>query len=351
MVKILYGIGGQGMGHATRSLVVIEELQKNNEVSVITGDRPYAFLHERFKNVSQIKIHKIHTLHQKYKEDQTYHLGTVASNIKSFPKYTTSFRKVRAAVKSFKPDLIITDFEPFTAMIANQKRMPLLSIDNQHIMVKTSLQMRKSPKQEALATKMVVRSFVPRADEFIITTFFYPKKVSKHAHLVPPILRKQILNARPKQGTHVLVYQTSQTNMDILKTLMKTDQKYIVYGYGAKGLHKNLMFKAFNEKGFFSDLSSAKAVITNGGFSLMSEAIALHKPVLSQPLKKDFEQFINSYFLQKCRYGKMSETVDKKSLNRFFDMIPKYQSALKEYTQEGNKELFKKLYAWITLRT
>lgn len=47
----------------------------------------------------------------------------------------------------------------------------------------------------------------------------------------------------------------------------------------------NLQFKNFNEDEFYRDLASCRAVITNGGFSLMTEALYLQKPILSVPVK------------------------------------------------------------------
>ena len=47
-VKILYGVVGEGMGHATRSRVVIEHLAtKGHEVKIVVSGRAHRFLTER----------------------------------------------------------------------------------------------------------------------------------------------------------------------------------------------------------------------------------------------------------------------------------------------------------------
>ena len=38
-MKILYGVAGEGMGHATRSRVVLDELVKEHEVRIVTSGR------------------------------------------------------------------------------------------------------------------------------------------------------------------------------------------------------------------------------------------------------------------------------------------------------------------------
>ena len=66
---------------------------------------------------------------------------------------------------------------------------------------------------------------------------------------------------------------------------------------------KNLTYKLFNENEFYNDLASAKAVICNGGFTFISEAISLKKPIYSVPAIGNFEQTLNGFYVQKLGYG------------------------------------------------
>ncbi|MCL4259129.1 MAG: hypothetical protein KJZ52_00755, partial [Anaerolineales bacterium] len=52
----------------------------------------------------------------------------------------------------------------------------------------------------------------------------------------------------------------------------------------------NLEFKPRSEEGFVEDLRTARGVVAGGGFSLMSEAVYLGKPMLAMPLLGQFEQ-------------------------------------------------------------
>ncbi len=56
--------------------------------------------------------------------------------------------------------------------------------------------------------------------------------------------------------------------------------------------------------GFLDDLVGCAGVVTGGGFSLLSEAVYLHKPVLSVPLAGQFEQLMNARYLEREGYGK-----------------------------------------------
>ena len=44
--------------------------------------------------------------------------------------------------------------------------------------------------------------------------------------------------------------------------------------------------------------------MAGGGFTLMSEAVYLHKPLLSVPVVGQFEQVLNALYLQALNFGR-----------------------------------------------
>jgi len=73
-VKILYGVVGEGMGHATRSRVVIEHLLScGHTVRVVVSGRAHDFLRSTFRGKSNITIEEIHGLHFVYDDNAIDH--------------------------------------------------------------------------------------------------------------------------------------------------------------------------------------------------------------------------------------------------------------------------------------
>ena len=70
-MRILYGVAGEGMGHAVRSKAVIEELSKKHDVLVVAGDKAYKFLKNHFPT-HYIRAFKI------------IHKNNIVSNIPTF---------------------------------------------------------------------------------------------------------------------------------------------------------------------------------------------------------------------------------------------------------------------------
>jgi UDP-N-acetylglucosamine:LPS N-acetylglucosamine transferase len=71
----------------------------------------------------------------------------------------------------------------------------------------------------------------------------------------------------------------------------------------------------------------------------MSEAVYLHKPMLSIPLEGQFEQVINALYLEKLGYGMYTKQLTMESLKEFLSRVPACQQSLKGYVQEGNTQL------------
>src|SRR5207245_11090353 len=105
----------------------------------------------------------------------------------------------------------------------------------------------------------------------------------------------------------------------------------------------NLIYKPFSEPAFTEDRRTARGVIANGGFTLMGEAVYLHKPLLAEPVAKQFEQILNARYLEKEGYGLCAEEITEPRLAEFLRRIPEFESNLSRYSQDGNEDLLSRL--------
>src|SRR5207302_7594790 len=105
----------------------------------------------------------------------------------------------------------------------------------------------------------------------------------------------------------------------------------------------SLVYKPFSEQEFIEDLRTARGVVASGGFTLMGEAVYLHKPMLSEPVGKQFEQVLNARYLESLGYGLCAEAITAERLREFLDRLPRFEERLAGYTQDGNRSLSGKL--------
>jgi uncharacterized protein (TIGR00661 family) len=347
-MKILYGVPGEGMGHATRSRVIIGHLLKNHDVKVVSSNRAFKFLHNLFGD----RVIEINGFHLAYNNSKVSKTKTLTSTLKAAPKNLLfNYKKYSALKDSFTPDLVISDYESFTFLFAKSNNIPLLSIDNIQILSRCELDIKipSEEKSNFQIAKTITQAKVPGAFDYFITTFFYPSIKKTPTTLVPPIIRKNIQEAKPSRGEHILVYQTSTSQNNLINILQELkNEKFYVYGFNKSEDHGNVLLKPFSEEGFIADLASAKAVIANGGFSLISECVYLHKPVCSIPIQNQFEQFANASYIEKLGYGRHFNEFHPDSLKAFLYDLSRFEKNLSAYKQDGNKELFEKLDQVIT---
>lgn len=123
--------------------------------------------------------------------------------------------------------------------------------------------------------------------------------------MVGPIIRPEVLRCRVSEGEHILVYISSPEAYErLLPVLQKLKYKVIVYGFHISNSRLgNIVFKEPGIEEFLTDLASASAVISNGGYNVMCEAMYFSKPLYSIPIYGQYEQIINSFYLQNMNFG------------------------------------------------
>ncbi|TGE25646.1 UDP-glucuronosyltransferase [Hymenobacter aquaticus] len=345
-MNILYGVPGEGLGHATRSKVVIAHLLGlGHNVCVVSSARAYQMLAANFPG----RVHEIRGFHLAYKNLTVSKSRTAVLTLRTAPdNLRVNFAKYRELLCDFTPDLVISDFESFSYFFARWRRLPLISIDNMQIISRTQLDIAipRAERANLEVARHVVRAKLPRSRHYLVTTFFPLPVVKPHTTLVPPIIRPEILAATPSGGPHVLVYQSATNQKDLVPMLQQLPgQPFKVYGFNKEESHGNVQLCAFSEQGFIADLASARAVLTNGGFSLISEAVYLRKPICAIPIPAQFEQFLNAAEVEKRGYGRHFEALTADNVKAFLYDLTGYEQALATYEQTGNDELFAHLEA------
>ncbi len=338
-MRILYGVAGEGMGHATRSRVVIEALAREHELRVVTSGRARDYLAAHLPGV-----HGIWGLTLAYDDNAIRRWETVVQNLRGAVRgWPEAVREYYRLTEAFRPDAVITDFESFAHLYARRHRLPLICVDNIQVV-------DRCRHPAALIAGSEVDFWLARglaamkargAAHCVVTSFFFPPVAKPRTTLVPPILRPEVLRATPARGEHLLVYQTAAGNEVLVDALGRAGMPARVYGV-RRDLVEDvvegpLRFRPFSEQGFVDDLASARGVIAGGGFSLLSEAVHLGKPVLSVPIEGQFEQVLNARYVAHLGYGAYAPQATAEVVAAFVEALPRYEEALTGYARAGNE--------------
>jgi uncharacterized protein (TIGR00661 family) len=343
-MRILYGVVGEGMGHAMRSRVILDELVKEHQVQVVVSGRAYDYLQKRASE--NLAVRKIWGYTLVYEDNEVDAFKTAARNLKgAITGWPENIKAYVEITERFEPEVVISDFESWSYLFAQRHGLPCISVDNMQIINRCELppEITAGVTRDFELTKAIVKAKVAGADHYHITTFFYPPVRKERTTLHPPILRPEILAAKPAPGDHLLVYQTSTSNTALPEILRRTGRECRIYGL-RRDLKEdlvdgNLRYRPFSEAQFIDDLRTARGVIASAGFTLMGEAVYLHRPMLAVPLGGQFEQVLNARYLEREGYGLCADELSDERLGAFLERIPDCERKLASYTQDGNRDL------------
>lgn len=345
-MRILYGVVGEGMGHATRSRVVLEHLlAQGHEIRVVVSGRAHQFLSTRLQGRPHLSVHEIRGLHLVYDENSVDKSASLWSNLKQAGKsFKINLEVRREVLGSFEADVVISDFESWAYFFGRSEGLPVISIDNMQVLNRCQHppELLRHPQVQAdfQLAKLAVKAKLPGAWHYLITSFFFPPIRKPRTTLIPPILRPEILAARPEPHQHILVYQTASASTALLPLLKRLPYEFRVYGMGRDGQEGNVKLCAFSETGFIDDLRQARAVIAGGGFSLMGEAVHLGVPMLSHPIESQYEQILNADYLEHLGYGQHARHLDENTVAQFLARIDVFAEALSHYPRAGSETLY-----------
>ncbi len=338
-MRILYGAVGEGLGHATRSRVVAAHLlDRGHEVKMVASGRAFPYLQQHLPDVEQIWGTSF------VLEQGTVNAWkTLTANVRGGARGAPADWKHGSQIaRAFGPELVITDFDGFAYLYAKSHRKPVLSVDNIQMVdrCKHDAEILDGIRRDYELARTFVNTKIPRASHYVITTFFRPPVRKKRTTLVPSLLRPEIIAAGPEQGDHLLVYgRISESSIAALEASGVT-----CHVYGARDeltdevVEGPLHYRPFANEAFIDDLRTARGVVGSAGYSLMSEAVFLRKPMLALPLAGQFEQEMNARYLERLGFGTAASTLDEAALERFLDREPVHEEALAGYEQDGNAE-------------
>jgi uncharacterized protein (TIGR00661 family) len=323
MAKIIYAVAGEGFGHSSRSHLIGQRLiDAGNDVMFVGSKKSLLYLKQYFGP----RVKEIFGLSFAYEKGRIDKSETLKKNLLKLPEANKQNEELfKKHFEPFKPDLVISDFEPFSAWWAWRNRVPFISIDHEHMLTLCSLEHQVKNWFSRITASVVTECHYVGAVAYIIVNFFEVPLRIDSAILAPPIIRPVVATLQPIRGEHILVYSTTGKGRDKLQqVLQKFDrQKFYVYGFNESAEYKNCIFKKRSTEGFLTDLASARGVIASAGFSLISECMYLRKKMLLLPLAGQYEQMINAHYIEKLNLGISSEQLDESTITRFLKEIDK----------------------------
>jgi len=346
-MRILYGLCGEGSGHATRSAVVIRHLHAlGHDVLVVVPKQVAHILKRTGAATTEIVGLRMHCA-----DGAMDLLGTLERNARQIPEMMSRNASAWADAEAFDPDACVTDYDAFPWLFADAHGgLPVVSIDNAQVLTRCEIapELARGIEGGLAALETFSRAMAPACKHYVVTSFFYPPvraELRERTTLVPPVLRDEVLEALrepPPAADHVLVYKTaSLDDAGVLAEIAQVDARFLLYGFASEGeTPANCERRPFSEAGFVKDLASSRAVVCNAGMSLAGEALAFGKPVFAVPVRGQYEQVLNARYIAHSGFGAMAERLTATALRAFLKRLDEYAARVgKEPRHDANARL------------
>jgi uncharacterized protein (TIGR00661 family) len=321
-MKIFYGICGEGMGHAGRSIALVERLiQLGHRVVVFScgdgsrlleklGFQPHAIEGLRFQQTASGAVDAIGTL------------GNFRRYLRNRQRSVDFISQMALAER---PDLFVTDFEPLTSLAAAAVGIPCVSLDNQHRFchpLETTFPLYL--RWYCAAAGAFVRYWIKKTQLNIVAAFHEcPKSPSYRS--VNAIVRSELAATSSTDGDQVLVYARPSLGKRIAISASRTPAKFLIYGFEGPPA-ANLVYRPHSSPEFAQDLASCRAVICQAGQQMLAEARYFGKAALAIPMPNQHEQEINARYVRHedlgdfCPIGSLTSERIQRFLGQSFNV-------------------------------
>ncbi len=313
-MKIVYGVAGEGRGHASRAAALWPFLSEYMDLTVSCPESIGPFMEEKAPGVKLDLIPGIHFSLTGHKID---YLGSLQKNLPLIYRFNRITDEMSCRMKDLGAQGVISDFEPFTAVAARKAGLPLLNL-NHPAVVRRYL----SLLPDAVSAKMVASIMTPPAQKNLICSFYDGD--------VGPILREEIRRAEVRKGNYILVYVKESSAEETRERLSRI---------------KGVDFRFFPDRhsNFIEALAGCAGVIAPAGHQLLSESLFLKKPVLAIPQKGQYEQRLNARMLKASGWGREGSLKTLEDDARRFlddlDRFPLRSNPMHRFVIEDHTEL------------
>jgi uncharacterized protein (TIGR00661 family) len=330
-VRILYGIFGYGRGHATRALAVLPELRSRHDVTIVAGGDAYDAVSPHHPVV------RIPTLRYEYGNRGRRSLSrTFGENVRLVSDIVfcgPSMAGLERLVRDVRPDVIISDADPWTHTLAARRGIPRISFDHFGILAYCRPPIAVADRLRSMRDVLAYRGLMGRPDRVIVSSFYDGGARDPHIRFVGTLLREEVLSAKPARGDYLLAYFNRgdhQLSPRIESAMHALGVPVVVYGTTRQGDDRNLTFRPPSNRPFIEDLARCRAVFSTAGNQLVGEAMWLGKPMLVMP-EHTVEQRLNAAAVERIGIGMQvhHEAVTSDTFRRFLaDEVPFREAAV-----------------------
>ncbi len=251
-------------------------------------------------------------------------LKSILHNIPMTGKYLRSIVMIRRILDELRPDAVINFYEPLAglAYLVYRFDIPHVCIGHQYLFLHRDFEFPETASSVLGGLKFFTRLTSCRASVRLALSFRPVADDSREKiKVVPPLLRKEILDAVPSDGDYILGYMVNPGFVgDVLEWHRRNADVPLRFfrdgvSSACEEVDSSLSYFRIDDAEFIRQMAGCRAYATTAGFESVCEAMYLGKPVLMVPAY--VEQECNAFDAVKTGMGVISDRFDIELLRNF----------------------------------
>jgi uncharacterized protein (TIGR00661 family) len=356
-MRYLFIVQGEGRGHLTQAIALSGILRRNGHevVETLLGESSEREVPAFFKDRIGCEVHGFATLSFRYRKDnrQVALLNSILFNteIKQLNKYKNSIRFIYRRISEQQPDVVICFYEilsGFTRFLYALKT-PFVHIGHQFLLNHPDYRFSKGNRYDLRLLRLhVLLNNISATRNLALS--FYPLRdyADEQITVVPPLLRKEVLEAEVSEGDYILVYMLNAGYEDDIRKWHKRHPTVRLYCFWDKKqapaewkIDDYLTFFTIDDAKFIRYMAGCKGYVSTAGFESICEAFYLNKPVMVIPAH--IEQEVNALDAASTGYGIASATFDIDKLIAYIDNRPPANDAFRRWVESAEEVFLQQL--------
>lgn len=327
-MKILFIIQGEGRGHLTQALSLRQKLtgEGHQIVGVLVGKSPVRRLPDFFfeKIEAPVYLFESPNFLSSAKNKQVNLAKSVTYNVLRAHRYMSGIRYINRMIKETEADVVVNFYELLTGLtyLFFRPKALMVCIAHQYLFLHPDFTFPKQNRLSLASLKFFTRITAIGAAKKLALSFRKMREVpSEGIVVVPPLLRKEVLEVTPTNGDYLHGYLLNSGFSEEICSWHKAHPAVKLHIFWDKKdvrpevkVDNHLSFHQLNDTLFVRYMAGAKAYATTAGFESVCEAMYLGKPVLMVPTH--IEQACNAYDATLSGAGVVSEQFDLDALLR-----------------------------------
>jgi uncharacterized protein (TIGR00661 family) len=354
-MKFLFIVQGEGRGHMTQAISLRNMLVSNgHEVcAALVGKSERrqipTFFFEKIQSPVTLFESPNFVLDPKNKGLKI--ADTMFKNLLKGRRFLNNLKDIDKEVEEHKPQVIVNFYDLlgglYSSFYKKKRGFKFVCVGHQFLLEHPDFQLPEGHDMEKFLLHQNTLLSSAKSDLNLALSFASMRNIpEKKLFVVPPLLRKEVLDAKTEDKHFLLGYMVNDGyGEEIIAWHSQNKEISVVCFWDRKGAeaeyrpHENLVFHKLNDVNFLEHMRQCTGYVSTAGFESICEAMYLGKPVMLIPTAHHFEQLCNSIDAVKAGAGIRSDTFD---MSKLVDYLPIHVSKQKEFQAwvDGAEEQF-----------